>query len=180
MRPLLIFLPPSCNRCRTWLCDGEPDPEGAALPLDRAGADLAAHHVDHAAGDRQAEAEALVLARLVTPVEPLEDSFYLGRGYPRPGVDHFHRYVSLPISATAYRNGAGGWRVLEGVGEQADENLPEQGRVALRGQVGLDLGAHPDPDRRVDSLDRVADRGGDVDDLGLPGAERLDPGEGEE
>jgi hypothetical protein len=67
-----------------WVGDGQADPEGAALALDRAGADLAAHHVDHAAGDRQAEAEALLLARLVAAVEALEDALDLRLGMPVP------------------------------------------------------------------------------------------------
>src|SRR6476469_9740175 len=131
MRPLLIAGPRSCDRCRARLGGREADPEVASLALDRGGADLAPHHVDHAAGDRQAEAEALVLARLRAPVEALEDALDLCRGYAGSCVDHFHHTVALAIEAAANGNAAGGLRVLTGVGEEADEHLAQQRRVAL-------------------------------------------------
>ena len=55
----------------------------------------------------------------------------------------------LAVEAAANGNGAGGWRVLTGVGEQPDQHLAQQGRVALGGEVGLDIGADLDPDRRL-------------------------------
>src|SRR4051794_32153213 len=85
IRPLLI----SGHRRRRGLGDRQADPEVAALSLDRGGADLAPHHVDHAAGDRQPESESLVLARLRAPVEALEYALDLGCGYSGSGVDHF-------------------------------------------------------------------------------------------
>ena len=101
-------------------------------PSTEVGADLAAHHVDHAPGDRQAEAEALLLARLAAPVEALEDALDLRRRDPGSGVDHLQDHLRLAVAAAANGNGAGGWRVLEGVGEQADHHLAQQRRVARR------------------------------------------------
>src|SRR6476619_3267558 len=121
IRPLLI----SGHRRRGGFCDREPDPEVAALSLDRGGADLAAHHVDHAAGDRQPEAEALVLARLRAAVEALEDALYLSCGYAGSCVDHFHGPVLLAVATAANGNGAGGWRVLTGVCEQPDQHMAQ-------------------------------------------------------
>ena len=120
-----------------------------------------------------------MLARLRAAVEALEDALDLRRGDPCSGVDHFHHHLPLAVEAAANGNAAGGWRVLTGVGEQADQHLAQQRRVALGGEIGLDFGAERSR-RRLDRLDRVADRGRDVDDLGLAGAERLDPGEGEQ
>src|SRR3954447_17149412 len=120
MRPLLIvFLPGSSSsrhRGRARLGDRQADPEGAAFALLGGGAHLAAHHVDHAAGDRQAEAEALLLARLAAPVEALEYALDLRRGDSCSSVDYLHDHVPLAVAAAANGNGAGGWRVLEGVG----------------------------------------------------------------
>src|SRR6188472_719649 len=97
MRPLLI----SGHRGRARVGKGKADPEGAALALDRGGADLAAHHVDHAAGDRQAEAEALLLARLATTVEALENALDLRRGYACACIDDFQDHVRLAFAAAA-------------------------------------------------------------------------------
>ena len=47
-------------------------------------ADLAAHHVDHPLGDREAESEALALERAAAAIEALEDAIALLRGNPRP------------------------------------------------------------------------------------------------
>src|SRR3954454_20699595 len=69
----------SGHRGRARLGGGEADPEGAALALDGVGADAAAHHVDHAEGEWQAEAESLLLARLAAAVEALEDALDLRR-----------------------------------------------------------------------------------------------------
>src|ERR1700710_319235 len=131
MRPLLMF----ALYIGTWSGDGEADPEGAALPLDGVGADLAAHDADHAAGNRQAEAEALLLARLAAPVEALEDALDLRRRDPGAGVDYLQDDLCLSVMAATHRNGAGGWRVLEGVGQQADHHLAQQRRGARGGEI---------------------------------------------
>src|SRR6187549_4279549 len=117
MRPLLMLaIPSSGHRGRAWLGHRQADPKRAALALDRVGADLPAHHVDHAAGDREAEAEALALARLVAPVEALEDPLDLLFRNTRPGVDHLQHDLPLTVTAGANRNGTRQRRVLEGVG----------------------------------------------------------------
>ena len=123
-------------------------------PSTELGADLAAHHVDHPPRDRQAEAEALLLARLAAAVEALEDALDLRRGNAGSGVDHLQDHLPLAVAAAANGNGAGGRRVLEGVGEQADHHLAQQRRVAVGGEIGLDLddaarrAAAPRPRRR--------------------------------
>src|SRR4051794_6279822 len=122
MRPLLIrSLAPrsSCDRGGARFGDGQPHPEGAALALDGVGPDFAAHDVDHAAGDREAEAEALVLARLRAAIEALEYALDLGRGDSCSSVDHFDDHLGLGFEAGAYGNAPGGWCVLAGVCEQA-------------------------------------------------------------
>src|SRR5438128_2501627 len=120
MRPLLIASPfpereDSCDRGRAGLVDGQPHPEAAAFAEDRFGADLAAHHVDHATGDRQPEAEAFLLAGLAAAVEALEDALALRRRDPGAGVDYLENYLCLAVMPGANRNGAGRRRVLEGV-----------------------------------------------------------------
>src|ERR1700710_795383 len=168
MRPLLMFAlyigTWSGDRGRARLGDGEADPEGAALPLDGVGADLAAHDADHAAGNRQAEAEALLLARLAAPVEALEDALDLRRRDPGAGVDYLQDDLCLSVMAPAHRNGAGGWRVLEGVGEQADHHLAQQRRIAGGGQIRLHLYLEGDVRRRRNRGDDVADCRRHVDD----------------
>src|SRR5260221_246881 len=170
----------SGHRGRARLGDGEADPEGAALPLDGLGADLAAHHVDHAAGDRQAEAEALLLARLAATVEALEDALDLRRRDAGSSVHDLQDDLSLAVVAAANGNGAGGWRVLEGVGEQADHHLAQQRRIAGGAEIGLDLDLQSDVRRRLDRGDDVADSHRHVDDLALRRAARLDPGQGQQ
>ena len=64
------------------------------------------------------------------PVEALEDALDLRRGNAGAGVDHFQDDLALPVVAAANGNGPGGRRVLEGVGQQADHHLAQQGRVA--------------------------------------------------
>ena len=103
--------------------------------------DLAAHHIDHPLGDREAEPEALALQRTAAAVEALEDAILLRRrGFqflcPRPRS----RPVTPPPDVSAKGNGAGRGGVLEGVGQQADQHLAEQDRVGVGGEVGLDLG----------------------------------------
>src|SRR5690242_13982534 len=110
MRPvLMLFVLRSClcDRGRAGLCDGQADPEGAALAEGGVGADLAAHHVDHAPRYRQAEPEALLLARLAAPVETLEDALDLRRRDPGPGVDYLHDDLALSVMPAANGNGAG-------------------------------------------------------------------------
>src|SRR6478752_4223837 len=139
MRPLLIGDPSSCDRGWARLRDREAHPEGAPLPQYRLGADPAAHHVDHPPRDRQAEAEALLLARLAAPVEALEDALQLPGGDAGAGVNYLQDDFALFVMTAANGNGAGRWRVLEGVGEEADHHLPQQGRIAGGSEIGLDV-----------------------------------------
>ena len=90
------------------------------------------------------EAEALLLERARAAVEALEDAV-------RPPPRRFRcrcRCTSIKtspsVSATsAKRNGARRGRVLERVREQADQHLAQQHRVALGGEVGLDVEPRP-------------------------------------
>src|ERR1700679_2781836 len=104
MRPLLIFAlyicpghPCSGDRGRARLGDRQAHPEGAALAEHGVGADLAAHHVDHPPRDRQAEAEALLLARLAAAVEALEDALDLRRRYAGSSVHDLQDDLRLPV-----------------------------------------------------------------------------------
>ena len=83
--------------------------------------------------------------------------------------------------AAANGNAPGQGRVLEGVGEQADHHLAQQGRVAIGGEVGLDLDAELDV-RAAPPTASTTSRidGGDVDHLVLPRPDRLDPGQGQQ
>src|SRR3954449_4521603 len=96
MRPLLISLG---HRGRARFRDREADPEGAPLPLHGLDPDPAAHHVDHPLRDRQAEAEALLLARLAAPVEALEDAFELCGRNAGTGVDDLQNHFPFAVMA---------------------------------------------------------------------------------
>ena len=85
-----------------------------------------------------------------------------------------------PFVAAPQGHRPGRRRVLEGVGEQADHHLAQQGRVAGRGEVLLDVDDQVDARRRLHRGDHVADRDRHVDDLVLGGAAALHPGQGEQ
>src|ERR1700750_458591 len=110
MRPLLIS-DPLGHRRRARFRNREADPEGAALPLHRLDADTAAHHVDHPLRDRQAEAEAFLLARLAAAVKALEDAPELCRRDAGAGVDYLQNHFPFAVMAAANGNGTGRRRV---------------------------------------------------------------------
>src|SRR5690348_5563269 len=137
----------------------------SALPV-LLGAQVAAHRPGKIAADGEAEARALVRAR-EAPVEldeGLEDRVPLFRGNAQAGVTH------ADLEAL-WRGGAGdldrpaGWRELDRVREEVQENLPHLVPIRARRQAGVAaakaesklLGAQLRRDHRLEIGDEIED-----------------------
>ena len=112
---------------------GQPQAEGGTLAHLAPDGDRTAIRLDQFAAQRQPDTGTCCFGA-VDPVEAVEDGFELVGGNTRPGVGDFQpEVVGLEIHGHPYASG--GWRVLDRVGEQVDDDRLQLFRIVEGGGV---------------------------------------------
>ncbi len=145
--------------------EGHLDGDRRALPQPRIEADAAAHHVDHAAHHRQAQAAAVRHACGVgRAIERLEQARHLVGVDADAGVGDLHGEHAPVVMQLGVDGDAAALGVLDGVGEQVVDDLAQAPRIGVDapGQFGPGLPVNVEVAQGQGLLD-VAQRG--IDEL---------------
>src|SRR5581483_650738 len=88
--------------------------------------------LDDGAGNIEADAQSRVgfLGWFVDLIDPLEDALVIGLGDTNPKILHAH-HDGFFMDCHAYHDPLGSWRVLDSVGQQINEYLPDAVSIAI-------------------------------------------------
>ncbi len=129
------------------LKEGHAEPEERAAPQFRLHADLAAHEVDQALADHQAETGTAVDARGrgIGLGEGLEQAFGRGRGDAHAGVLHLEQHLAVRARLAALGHAHADVALLgelDGVADQIGQDLAQAHGIAAHGHAHRRIDLH--------------------------------------